>query len=196
MTQRQKNLNKLNEFFERRYGKELDSLNGKINKAETDDNGNFRVPTFIVSDAGFTQIVGKPSAFKLNAPAVVRTDDAWVEPLMTVYRLVLPYSELEIGLERDPGYLTHFMDTIIKQAIDRWRIALGDENVTRFGDVYLEWRRPESGKAFLDVPDGFELRFYGLWASEKVVITEEISTQEYIENSEEKEGSSLAEMGV
>ena len=41
MTQRDKNLKKLNEFFEARYARELDSLNAKINKAEKDAAGNY-----------------------------------------------------------------------------------------------------------------------------------------------------------
>lgn len=181
MTQRDKNLKKLNEFFEARYARELDSLNAKINKAEKDAAGNYRVPTFRLSDEGFTQVVGPPSAFQLNVPAVLRTEDVWMKPIQTIYRILIPYSELEIGLERDPAYLVHLMDTTVGQAVDRYRTALGDENVTRFGETYLEWRRPGQEFAFVDCPDGFEFRFYGLWASNEVAKTEVVETQEHIE---------------
>jgi len=182
MTKRSENLKKLDEFFINSYGKQLDALNAKMNIAEKDYAGNFRVPSIVLSDEGVTQIVGNDNAFLLNAPAVVRMADVWYKPLQTVYRVALPYSELEIGLERDPAYLSHFVTSAVKQALSKYKFAIGDENLTRFGEYYLEWRLSGyEGAVFMDTGEHFEFRFRGCWASEEVVVKEEIVTQDYVE---------------
>lgn len=166
----------LDKQFIARYGQKINDLNRNL-YVVPETEGTFDVPVPTLGGGGGTVTTGKPEAFKLERPAVVKVEHKRMEALTSVYRIAVPRYECEIAAEK-PEYFNYLFDIVVNKAINNYNHTFGGDNKVRFGQVYCSYERPGNSKSIfydLDGGDFLEFRFFGYWASDKETTKLDIS---------------------
>lgn len=159
---------KLDVLFNARYAKQLAELNKNVYISAKNSNGGFDVPVVVVGEGGGTVIAGPTKqdlSQKLNPPAEVKLEQKDMLPYVAVYRIAIPLDECEIAA-KNPAYFNYLFDKVMVKAIGNYRATFGNENVVRFGSMFITAARPGGG-VFVNLADThMELRLRGEWASD------------------------------
>jgi hypothetical protein len=158
---------KLNTFLNARYGKQIADLNKNVYKAPLQDDGSYEAPTVRISASGGTQLdMTNKEANKLNPPAEVRIELKRLKGIKAVYRLAIPYCELEIAAKNE-SYFNYLMDNVMSKAVSNYISTWGTADKVRFGSEFISL-----GEGLFDNKendDFLELRITGSWASDEVM---------------------------
>lgn len=157
----------LNQLFRKNFSKMLSDLNAAIYIAAKGDDGLYEVPTPTIIGRGGTAWTGSPDlTIQLNPAAKVKMEFKKFKPFKIVYRIHIPTSELEVGINNEQ-YFVYLMSKILKIALSNYKATVGSPDDVRFGDFYCRVEG-EDGGIFRDIDgDSMEIRLRGEWASDE-----------------------------
>jgi hypothetical protein len=130
-------LEKINKLLTYRYSKKLAEINKSVYSATSNEDGTLNVPTIEVGPGGGT-IITKELGSELAPPAKVAVKVRPCEPVIALYRLVLPQGEVEIAASNE-NYFNHLFDRVIAVALERYTSTFGPVNKIRFGECFLSF---------------------------------------------------------
>lgn len=158
---------KVNALLNARYGKQIADLNKNVYKAALNDDGSYEAPTVRIGASGGTQLdMTNLETTKLNPPAEVRIELKRLKGIKAVYRLAIPYSELEIAATNE-SYFNYLMDSVMSKAVSNYLSTWGTADKVRFGSEFISL-----GDGMFDSKendDFLELRISGSWATDEVM---------------------------
>ena len=151
---------KINKLFNTRYSKQLVELNKNVYPCAITDAGSYEAPMIAVGPNGAIQLdLTKKDVVELPTPALVKVELTLLKGIKTVYRVVLPYNEMEIAA-RNESYFNYLMDAVLSKALGNYAATWGGPDVVRFGQAYVEI--PDG---FKDYGDDYLMTLQGSWAT-------------------------------
>ena len=166
-------IQELNEKFNKRYTNLVNKINSFVNETALIELGDgkigFNVPTVSVSDGGSYLVDNSKENHKLPPPAKSTVSIQKVDAIVPVYRVLIPYAEVEIAMRTD-SYFNYLFDAVVDKALAQYAKSFGAYDELRFGEYYakfmpLDMYVPETLGS--SEPDSIVLRIEGKYAARK-----------------------------
>ena len=149
---KQEMIDKLNLFIIDNYAKQIGELNKAVIFTPT-ENGKISAPGFEITAGGGNLIKGEVS-IELQPPAVLRVTLVAKDVMRPLYRILLPFEEMDVACNND-AYLAQIMNFVLSKAISNYIHTFGPIERVRYGLSYLNI--PEVS----DYHDDFLITFTG-----------------------------------
>lgn len=159
---KQEMVDKVNQFIKASYSKLITDLNKNVIINPKEADGSTMAPTFKIGPGGGTLVKSTDKEAQLNPPAELKVELAKLDTIQPVYRIVLPFDEVNYTCINE-GYMKTLFDFVMSQAIANYNLTFGGPDVTRFGEAYLYLPQVE------DYRDDFLITFKGSYAANSAV---------------------------
>jgi len=155
---KQEMIDKVNAKIKEKYSKLIVELNKDLVYTPEVD-GTIESPGFSITPGGGNLIEGK-SEVQLVAPARLQVGLVKKPVVEPIYRIEIPFHDIQYGLESNESYLESLLDFVFNQAINNYNFTFGGPKKVRYGTAYLFLPQVE------DYRDDFLITFKGYFAKD------------------------------